>query len=65
MTVEYVCIEFDSLTQDCQQWAIEQDTVLLAQLATITPADRWSITFAIAGFLVSVWVVIQIKRMLR
>lgn len=53
MTVEYVCLEFDPLTQDCQQWAIEQDTVLLAQLATITPADRWSITFAIAGFLVS------------
>ena len=65
MTVEYGCIDFDAQTKDCLQWAIEQDTVLLAQLATIKPADRWEITFSVAGFLVTVWVFIQIKRMLR
>jgi len=65
MSVEYVCTSFDAQTKDCLQWAIEQDSVLLAQLATVTPADRWEITFSIAGFLVTVWVFIQIKRMLR
>lgn len=63
--VEYTCVEFHPITKDCRTWEIEEDSVLLAQLATITPADRWAITLAIAGFLVTVWVFIQIKRMLR
>lgn len=63
--IEYSCIEFDSVTKNCLTWSIERDSVLLDQISTITQSDRWEITFAIGGFLITVWAIIQIKRMLR